>query len=170
MTKFKHSCGYIAKTSAESDAHGYNHLCNYSIIGGNIDASPEIMFAFPGTYDYIVFQTSMYADDVDSVIPDTAQYKVSVKVTARGSTLSPSLYSVKKSTDSGKTWVAVSDKSKLTFSNTLKINGVVKGDINKSGKVDIKRCNPVSESCEWSKQDLINTKHNPKGLKKFSGL
>lgn len=134
-------CGYIylaGKTEDESIFHDPICGCNYTVEVRPINIAPEIIFAFPGTYDYTVFQTSMYTDDYDSIIQDTTQYKVSVKVTASGSTLTPSLSSVKKSTDGGKTWVAVADKSKLSFSNTLKINGVVKGDINKSGKVDIK--------------------------------
>ena len=169
VTTYEMSCGLQVRNA---DYHSLSTGCwaSYSIKSLPVNTSPEMYFLYPGTYDYIVFQTSMYTDDSDSIIADTTQYKVSVKVTSSGSTLTPSLSSVKKSTDGGKTWVAVADKSKLSFSNTLKINGVVKGDINKSGKVDTKRCNPVSESCEWRKQDLINTKHNPKGLKKFSGL
>lgn len=92
-----------------------NHSGPYRV---QINTSPEMYFLYPGTYDYIVFQTSMYTDDYDSIIQDTTQYKVSVKVTASGSTLTPSLSLVKKSTDGGKTWVAVADKSKLTFTNT----------------------------------------------------
>ena len=68
---------------------------------------------------------------------DSAQYKVTVTVSANGSNLTPSLTSVKKSTDGGKTWIDHPDKSKLIFTNE-KIDGVVKGDIDKSGTIDIK--------------------------------
>ena len=54
-----------------------------------------------------------------------------VTVTSNGSNLTPSLTSVKRSTDGGATW-SVSDKSKLTFTNYF---GVKKGDIDKDGEI-----------------------------------
>lgn len=144
------NCGYISRTSEERIAHVMYCGCgSYSVVRENINIAPEIIFNFPGTYEYIVFQTSMYTDDSSSVIPDTTQYKVSVKVTASGSTLTPTLSSVKKSTDGGKTWVAVADKSKLAFTNKLMPDGAIKGDIDRDGKVtmaDVMAClNHVSK-------------------------
>lgn len=133
-----------------------NHSGPYRV---QINTSPEMYFIYPGTYDYIVFQTSMYTDDYDSIIQDTTQYKVSVKVTASGSNLTPSLSSVKKSTDGGKTWVAVADKSKLAFTNKLMPDGVRKGDIDRDGKVtmaDVMAClNHVSKKKLLTGQALV---------------
>ena len=144
-----HSCGSIFVSSDESISHSIKCGCGYSVQHRNVNIAPVITFNFPGTYDYIVFQTSISTDDAPSVIPDTTQYKVSVKVTASGSTLTPTLSSVKKSTDGGKTWVAVADKSKLAFTNKLMPDGVRKGDIDRDGKVtmaDVMAClNHVSK-------------------------
>ncbi|MCI8667806.1 MAG: hypothetical protein HFG82_14280 [Dorea sp.] len=144
------NCGYISRTSEERRAHVMYCGCgSYSVVRENINIAPEIIFNYPGTYDYIVFQTSMYTDDSDSIIADTTQYKVSVKVTASGSTLTPTLSSVKKSTDGGRTWVVVADKSKLAFTNKLMPDGARKGDIDRDGKVtmaDVMAClNHVSK-------------------------
>ncbi len=144
-------CGYIYVPEKGDDGliHDINCGCNYTVEVRPINIAPEIIFAFPGTYNYTVFQTSMYTDDSDSIIADTTQYRVSVKVTASGSTLTPTLSSVKKSTDGGKTWVAVADKSKLAFTNKLMPDGVRKGDIDRDGKVtmaDVMAClNHVSK-------------------------
>ena len=73
----------------------------------------------------------MESSDYDSIQQDSAQYKVTVTVSANGSNLTPSLTSVKRSTDGGATW-SVSDKSKLTFTNYF---GVKKGDIDKDGEI-----------------------------------
>ena len=51
---------------------------------------------------------------------------------SNGSNLTPSLTSVKRSTDGGKTWSKESDTSKLTFTNYF---GVKKGDIDKDGEI-----------------------------------
>ncbi len=131
-------CGNYYKTNAERRFYCQAADCfeGYSISGHNINVAPEICFLYPGTYNYIVFQTAMESSDYDSIQQDSAQYKVTVTVSANGSNLTPSLTSVKKSTDGGKTWVPHQDKSNLTFTNE-KIDGVVKGDIDKSGKVDL---------------------------------
>ena len=148
VTTYEMSCGLQVRNA---DYHSLSTGCwaSYSIKSLPVNTSPEMYFLYPGTYDYIVFQTSMYTDDYDSIIQDTTQYKVSVKVTASGSTLTPSLSSVKKSTDGGKTWVAVADKSKLAFTNKLMPDGVRKGDIDRDGKVtmaDVMAClNHVSK-------------------------
>ncbi|MEY8481784.1 dockerin type I domain-containing protein [Lachnospiraceae bacterium 48-21] len=132
------SCGRVYKTSAER--RFWEEVacvdCGYSVQNRNVNIAPEIIFAHPGTYNYIVFQTAMESSDYDSIQQDSAQYKVTVTVSANGSNLTPSLTSVKKSSDGGKTWVGQSDKSKLTFTN-VKIDGVVKGDIDKDGKVNM---------------------------------
>lgn len=132
-------CNSVYRTSAERNFYegAKDCWCGYSVQPRDMNISHEMCFLYPGTYDYIVFQTAMYTDDAESIQQDTTQYKVTVKVTASGSNLTPSLTSVKKSTDGGETWKAISDKSKLTFTNTLKIDGVVKGDIDKSGTVDL---------------------------------
>ena len=74
----------------------------------------------------------MESSDYDSIQKDQTQYKVTVTVTANGSSLTPSLTSVKRSTDGGKTWSKESDTSKLTFTNYF---GVKKGDIDKDGEI-----------------------------------
>ena len=132
------SCGRLYIVPAEYLAHLDEILCGggFSGIVANMNTSPAIKFIYPGTYNYIVFQTAMESSDYDSIQQDSAQYKVTVTVTANGSNLTPSLTSVKKSTDGGKTWIDHPDKSKLIFTNE-KIDGVVKGDIDKSGKVDL---------------------------------
>ena len=132
------SCKRVYKTSAERRfweevACVY---CGYSVQNRNVNIAPEIIFAHPGTYNYIVFQTAMESSDYDSIQQDSAQYKVTVTVSANGSNLTPSLTSVKRSTDGCKTWIDHPDKSKLTFTN-VKIDGVVKGDIDKDGKVNM---------------------------------
>lgn len=134
------SCGKVYRTGKE---YSYCELgmCgahSYGLQNKNVNIAPEIIFAHPGTYNYIVFQTAMESSDYDSIQKDQTQYKVTVTVTANGSNLTPSLTSVNRSIDGGKTWINEPDKSKLTFTNTLKIEGVVKGDIDKSGKIDIK--------------------------------
>ncbi len=132
------SCGRIYRVPAEYSAHVDEIGCGggFSGIVANMNTSPEIKFIYPGTYNYIVFQTAMESSDYDSIQQDSAQYKVTVTVTANSSNLTPSLTSVKKSTDGGKTWIDHPDKSKLTFTN-VKIDGVVKGDIDKDGKVNM---------------------------------
>jgi hypothetical protein len=132
------SCGRIYRVQAEYLAHSTEIGCWGGFAGtvANMNTSPVIKFIYPGTYNYIVFQTAMESPDYDSIQQDSAQYKVTVTVTANGSNLTPSLTSVKKSTDGGKTWIDHPDKSKLIFTNE-KIDGVVKGDIDKSGKVDL---------------------------------
>lgn len=131
-------CKRVYKTSEEKRVwEGVACVnCGYSVQNKNVNIAPEIIFAHPGTYNYIVFQTAMESSDYDSIQQDSAQYKVTVTVSANGSNLTPSLTSVKKSTDGGKTWIDHPDKSKLIFTNE-KIDGVVKGDIDKSGKVDL---------------------------------
>ena len=132
------SCGRLYIVPAEYLAHLDEILCGggFSGIVANMNTSPAIKFIYPGTYNYIVFQTAMESSDYDSIQQDSAQYKVTVTVTANGSNLTPSLTSVKKSTDGGKTWIDHPDKSKLIFTNE-KIDGVVKGDIDKDGKVNM---------------------------------
>lgn len=97
-----------------------------------MNTRPEIWFIYPGTYDYIIFQNATEPEDIQ---PDSTQYRLSVKVTASGSNLSASLDKVYKSVDGGNSWAVQSDKSKLTFTNSLKKDGVVKGDIDKDGEV-----------------------------------
>ena len=131
-------CKTYYKTPKEYNYYCENKGCfgSYTVVPSNINVAPEICFLYPGTYNYIVFQTAMESSDYDSIKQDSAQYKVTVKVDANGSNLTPSLTSVKKSTDGGKTWIDHPDKSKLTFTN-VKIDGVVKGDIDKDGKVNM---------------------------------
>ncbi len=126
-------CNTYYKTSKEYNYYCENKGCfgSYTVVPSNINIAPEICFLYPGTYNYIVFQTAMESSDYDSIQQDSAQYKVTVTVTANGSNLTPSLTSVKRSTDGGATW-SVSDKSKLTFTNYF---GVKKGDIDKDGEI-----------------------------------
>ncbi|MEY8481873.1 dockerin type I repeat-containing protein [Lachnospiraceae bacterium 48-21] len=128
------SCGRIYRVQAEYLAHVNEIGCGggFSGIVANMNTSPEIKFIYPGTYNYIVFQTTMESSDYDSIQKDQTQYKVTVTVTANGSSLTPSLTSVKRSTDGGKTWSKESDTSKLTFTNYF---GVKKGDIDKDGEI-----------------------------------
>ena len=129
-------CGYYFRTNEELKFHEETHGCFSGFSGpfySNMNIRPIILFPYPGTYNYIVSQ--MESPD-GSIQQDPAQYKVTVTVTTNGSNLTPSLTSVKKSTDGGKTWIDHPDKSKLTFTN-VKIDGVVKGDIDKDGKVNM---------------------------------
>ena len=128
------SCGRLYIVPAEYLAHLNEIGCGggFSGIVANMNTSPEIKFIYPGTYNYIVFQTTMESSDYDSIQKDQTQYKVTVTVTANGSSLTPSLTSVKRSTDGGKTWSKESDTSKLTFTNYF---GVKKGDIDKDGEI-----------------------------------
>jgi len=124
-----------------------------------MNTRPEIWFMYPGTYDYIIFQNTMEADDYDNIQQDSTQYKVSVRVTASGANLSASLAQVYKSIDGGNKWTVVANKSRLVFTNILKIDGVVKGDINKDGYItmnDVIACwNHVSKKKILTGEALI---------------
>lgn len=133
------SCGNYYMTQPEDLFYTSQRacFCNYSVGYANMNVNPELHFLYPGTYSYVVSQSTFETDDQNNIMPDRTQYKLNIQVIASGSKLTASIESVQKSTDNGATWQAQTDKSQLVFTNKFETNPVIKGDVDGNRKVEM---------------------------------